>query len=77
MIIGINGKIGSGKDTVGKIIQGLIVAKEHNVLNPNFGWIEKYHINSHLKYPRAHRSCVRRGIFQTRIQDSLLLAPER
>jgi hypothetical protein len=46
MIIGINGKIGSGKDTVGKIIQGLIVAKEHNVLNPNFEWIEKYHINS-------------------------------
>jgi hypothetical protein len=46
MIIGVNGKIGSGKDTVGKIIQGLIVAKEHNVLNPNFEWIEKYHINS-------------------------------
>ena len=46
MIIGINGKIGSGKDTVGSIIQGLIVAKEHNVLNPNFEWIEKYHINS-------------------------------
>jgi hypothetical protein len=46
MIISVNGKIGSGKDTVGKIIQGLIVAKEHNVLNPNFEWIEKYHINS-------------------------------
>jgi len=49
MLIGINGKIGSGKDTVGSIIQGLIVAKEHNILNPNFEWIEKFHINSSFK----------------------------
>ena len=46
MLIGINGKIGSGKDTVGKIIQGLIVAKKHNIQNPSFEWIEKYYINS-------------------------------
>lgn len=41
MIIGISGKIGSGKDTVGMIIQGLTV-------NPNadLEWIEKFHINS-------------------------------
>lgn len=30
MIIGINGRIGSGKDTVGKIIQYLIYEKQHN-----------------------------------------------
>ena len=28
MIIGINGKIGSGKDTVGKIIQGLVIGED-------------------------------------------------
>src|SRR5687767_11366847 len=41
MIIGISGKIGSGKDTVGMIIQGLTV-------NPNadFDWIKKFHPNS-------------------------------
>lgn len=34
MIIGISGKIGSGKDTVGKIIQYLTTNKETLEINP-------------------------------------------
>jgi len=46
MIIGINGKIGSGKNLVCTIIQGLTAAKKHNIENPSFEWIKKYYINS-------------------------------
>lgn len=41
-IISISGKINSGKDTVGKIIQGLSINK-----NADYEWIEKFYINSH------------------------------
>ena len=51
MIIGISGKIGSGKDTVGKIIQYLIYKKNNNVnityeyfINHKFGEISKWEI---------------------------------
>lgn len=41
MLIGISGKIGSGKDTVGTIIQGLTVKPD-----ADFEWISKFHTNS-------------------------------
>ena len=46
MLIGISGKMGSGKNLVCTIIQGLTAAKKHNIENPSFEWIKKYHINS-------------------------------
>ena len=46
MLIGISGKMGSGKNLVCTIIQGLTAAKEHNIENPSFEWIKKYYINS-------------------------------
>lgn len=44
MIIGISGKIGAGKDEVGKIIQGLSINK-----NADYEYIEKFYINSNWK----------------------------
>jgi hypothetical protein len=41
-IISISGKINSGKDTVGKIIQGFSMNK-----NADYEWIEKFYTNSH------------------------------
>lgn len=41
MIIGISGKIGSGKDTVGKIIQGLIIG-EHLFVDGIKGFLDNY-----------------------------------
>ena len=46
MLIGISGKMGSGKNLVCTIIQGLTAAKKHNIENPSFEWIKKYYINS-------------------------------
>lgn len=46
MLIGISGKIGSGKNLVCTIIQGLTAAKKHKIENPSFEWIKKYYINS-------------------------------
>ena len=46
MLIGISGKMGSGKNLVCIIIQGLTAAKKHNIENPSFEWIKKYYINS-------------------------------
>lgn len=43
MIIGISGKIGSGKDTVGKVIQYLTHSKE---LPTYEWWLKNYHINN-------------------------------
>lgn len=41
MIIGISGKIGSGKDTVGKIIQGLVIGEE-DFVDGISGFLEYY-----------------------------------
>lgn len=51
MLIGVSGKIGVGKDTVGTIIQGLDSAKTAGKKNPNMEWILKYHVNTtwHIK----------------------------
>lgn len=46
MLVGISGKMGSGKNLVCTIIQGLTAAKKHNIENPSFEWIKKYYINS-------------------------------
>ena len=46
MLIGISGKMGSGKNLVCTIIQGLTAAKKHNIENLSFEWIKKYYINS-------------------------------
>ena len=51
MIIGINGKIGSGKDTVGSIIQYLTLCKKHNITDLPYdefvnsaGWLPHWQI---------------------------------
>ena len=49
MIIGISGYMGSGKNLICKIIQGLSVAKENNIENANYEWIERFHLNSEWK----------------------------
>ena len=46
MLVGISGKMGSGKNLVCTIIQGLTAAKKHNIENLSFEWIKKYYINS-------------------------------
>jgi hypothetical protein len=51
MIIGINGKMGSGKDTAGSIIQYLTLCKEHNIIDLSYdefvnstGWLPYWEI---------------------------------
>ena len=47
-LIGISGKIGSGKDTVGKILQGLSIKSVEN-MNKDWLWIQKFYLNSPYK----------------------------
>ena len=48
--MGISGYMGSGKNLICKIIQGLSVAKENNIIeNANYEWIERFHLNSEWK----------------------------
>lgn len=48
MLIAIHGKKGHGKDTVTKIIQGLLLAQEKNKKNPDYLWIEQFHSGSNI-----------------------------